>query len=186
MTQVETTWKRLIAAGAFLVGVGAAFVEVPPQDDVARPLAVFSVAALVSIGYAAMRKWDAASWLWHWAVATVACLAAVLLAHFFYSTQLAAYTAVYSGETHVVGSDYTAAGQSYRSKYPSKTKTDLLFDAGGNTTRVWTEASIQSAKQRLRYAYLLCAPLIGATVLSSTHVATLTARRRRSKPTKTR
>jgi hypothetical protein len=181
MNRFASIWKQLVTAGAFLVGAGAAFVEVPPQDDAARPLAIFCVAALVSIGYAAMRRWDDKALLWRWAAVTVLCLAAALLAQFFYSTERAAYTATYSGQTHVVGADLTPAGQAYRARFPNKTNSDLLFDAGGNAARVWTEASIQSARHRLRYAYLLCAPLIGATVLASTHVAALTARRSRKK-----
>ena len=179
MKGVTALWRELIAGGAFLIAVTAQFVEAPPGDDAATPLATFCVAVMVSIAYAAMRKWDDARFVWAWSAVALGCLIAVLLAHNHYSNDIAQLTARYSDEKRVVGTEFTSAGQVYAARNPHKVNADLLFDAGGDVSKVWTERSIQSAKHRLRYGYLACAPLVGAAVVASTQVAKLTRRRSR-------
>ena len=172
-------WRELVALAAFLVGVGAQFVEVPPEDNAAKPLTIFCVAVLVSIAYAAMKKWDNPSSLWSWAAVAVLCLGGVLLAHNYYANLFADVTVPYVSERRVIGTVLTPLGAAYLARYPHKSKADLYFDTGGNALQGWTEPSVRAAQNRLRYGYLLCAPLVGAAVVASTQVARLTRRRTR-------
>lgn len=179
MKSIGGLWKELLAAAAILVGAGAQFVAVPPEDTAARSLAIFCVAALVSIAYAAMKKWDRGSDLWYWAIAAVVCLGGVLGTHYRYSNLYDELVVPYAGTERVIGTVLTRTGSAYEEKHPHKSNAELLFDAGGNAHQVWTEASLRSTRNQLRYSYLLCAPLVGATVIASTQVARLTGRRRR-------
>ena len=179
MKSIAAIWKELLAVAAVLIGSGAQFVDVPPEDTAARPLAIFCVAALVSLAYAAMRKWDRAADLSYWVLAAIFGLAGVLAGHYRYSSLHSELVVSYAAEQRVIGTVLTETAAAYKAKHPDKSNGDLLFDAGGNAVRVWTEPSIRSARNQLRYGYLLCAPLVGATVIASTQVARLTRRRRR-------
>jgi hypothetical protein len=178
MTQMIRLWRELVAAAAVVFAAGAQFVQLPPEDGAAKALAMFCLAALVSIAYAAMRKTDHPRYLWTWAAVTVMALVGVIAVHNYYSSLFAALTVPYAGERRVIGTIFTPTGKAYAEKFPHKTRADLLFDASGSAVQVWTESSIQASKDRLRYVYLLCAPLIGATVVASTQVASLARKRR--------
>ena len=184
MKGIAKIWKELVAAAGFLIGAGSQFLEVPPEDTVARPLAIFCVAVLVSIAYAAMRRWDAPEHVRGWALTAVGCLAALLMAHSYYTNRLADQTVVYNDARRAIGTTLTPLGEKYRAQNPHKSNADALFDAAGDAPLVWTEASIQSVRNRLRYAYLASAPLVGASVVAATQVVRLSARRARSRKRK--
>jgi hypothetical protein len=181
MKSIPNVWKELVAAAGFLVGAGSQFIEVPPEDTVAKPLAIFCVAVLVSIAYAAMRRWDHPEHLRGWGVTAVVCLVALLLTHSYYTNRLAEQSVVYNDTRRAIGTTLTPLGEKYRAQNPHKANADLLFDAAGNAALVWTEPSIQSVRNRLRYAYLACAPLVGASVVAATQVMRLSARRARGR-----
>ena len=181
MKGIAKVWKELVAAAGFLVGAGSQFIEVPPEDTVARPLAIFCVAVLVSIAYAAMRRWDAPEHVRGWGLTAVGCLVALLIIHSYYTNRLADHTVVYNETRRAIGTTLTPLGEKYRAQNPHKTNADALFDAAGNAPLVWTEASIQSVRNRLRYAYLASAPLVGASVVAATQVMRLSARRARKR-----
>jgi hypothetical protein len=181
MKGIAKIWKELVAAAGFLVGAGGQFIEVPPEDTVARPLAIFCVAVLVSIAYAAMRRWDSPEHVRGWGITAVACLAALLATHSYYTTLLADHTVPYNEARRAIGTTLTPLGEKYRAQNPHKTNADALFDAAGNAALVWTEPSIQAVRNRLRYAYIACAPLVGAAVVAATQVMRLSGRRARTR-----
>jgi hypothetical protein len=185
MKGIAKIWKELVAAAGFLVGAGSQFIEVPPEDTVARPLAIFCVAVLVSIAYAAMRRWDSPEHVRGWGLTAVACLAALLVTHSYYTNLLADHTVLYNEARRAIGTTLTPLGEKYRAQNPHKTNADALFDAAGKTALVWTEPSIQSVRNQLRYAYIACAPFVGAAVVAATQVMRLSARRARTRSRKT-
>ena len=142
---------------------------------------MFCVAVLVAISYAAVRKWNKDRDLRGWIVAVLIALAASLFAHYQYSSLHSSLTATYQGAKHVIGTELTNVGQLYVQKNPQKTNDDLLFDAGGKATTIWTVDSINAAKTNLRYLFLLCSPLIGATIVASVQVAELSTRKSRAR-----
>lgn len=174
-------WKKLAAIAAFIVGVMVEFVETPPEDTQARPLAIFCVAVLVAISYAAVRKWNNERDLAGWIVAVLIALGASLYLHHRYTELYSSLTAAYQGSRHVIGTTLTSVGQLYLQKNPQKTNDDLLFDAGGKATTIWTSDSIKSARTNLRYSFLICSPLIGATIVGAVQVAELSTRKKRSR-----
>jgi hypothetical protein len=184
MKGIAKIWKELVAAAGFLVGAGSQFIEVPPEDTVARPLAIFCVAVLVSIAYSAMRKWDAPEHVRGWGLTAVGCLVALLISHSYYTNRLADQTVFYNESRRAIGTTLTPLGEKYRAQNPHKSNAEALFDAAGNAPLVWTEASIQTVRNRLRYAYLASAPLVGASVVAATQVVRLSARRARSRKRK--
>lgn len=174
-------WKKLAAIAAFIVGVMVEFVETPPEDTQARPLAIFCVAVLVAVSYAAVRKWNNEKNLSGWIAAVLIALAASLFIHYRYTGLHSTLTATYQGSRYVVGTTLTNVGQLYLQKNPRKTNDDLLFDAGGKATVIWTGDSITAAKTTLRYSFLLCSPLIGATIVAAVQVAELSTRKKRAR-----
>jgi 4-amino-4-deoxy-L-arabinose transferase-like glycosyltransferase len=178
MNRTVEGWKALAAIAAFIVGVLIGFAEAPPGDERAKGLAVFCVAVLVAIGYVAVRKWNRLKDLPGWCVAAVVGLIFTLTVHYFYTTLQDRYTATYQDTPQVIGDVLTDAGRSYQQRNPSKSNDDLLFDAAGKTTTIWTVDSIQKARRRLRYGFLMCAPLVGVTIVAAVQVADLAQKKR--------
>ena len=71
-------------------------------------------------------------------------------------------TARYDGHTVIVGTEWTALGETYAKANPVLSKDDLLFDATGVPDRLWTTASIDRCRSRITVSYFLWVPFFAA------------------------
>jgi hypothetical protein len=116
--------------------------------------AALTVVACTAV--ALTRRIAARMWL------SLALLSAVIAAVMLWMHFSAERTCVadYNGRPTVIGGDFTPLGLEYVNKNPGVSNDDLLLDAGGNATRVWTPESVNACRFRLSWVALLPVPFL--------------------------
>ena len=97
-----------------------------------------------------------------WIGAAVVSLVLGAAAYVTHSTMERTCTARYDGRVTMIGTAWTAAGESYAKSNPGLTNDDLLFDATGVADRLWTRASIDTCRVRMGATYFLWVPFLAA------------------------
>ena len=97
-----------------------------------------------------------------WIGAAVVALVLGAAAYVTHSSMARTCTARYDGRATLIGTTWTAIGESYAKANPGLTNDDLLFDPTGVADRLWTRASIDACRVRIGATYFLWVPWLAA------------------------
>ena len=101
-----------------------------------------------------------------WIGAAVVSLVLGAGAYVAHSVMERTCTARYDGRVTMIGTAWTALGESYAKGNPGLTNDDLLFDATGVAERLWTRESIDACRVRIRATYFLWLPCLAACLVA--------------------
>jgi hypothetical protein len=179
---IEKRWRAITAVGAIIVSTAAAIFRPPPvgepQSFVA--LGTFLSAVVAGLIYVAMKRCASANHLPWWIAAALVGAGGAVWSHNFYTSLLDSRVAVYEGQQFVVGDEYTVEGAAWAARHGHE-QNNLLFDAGGVVTRIWSPESVGRVKARMRLSYYAVFPLIALGLLSTVQAVYCSGRRRGSK-----
>jgi hypothetical protein len=154
--------------------VGSFWVPPPPNlpGDSERMIsfAKFIVMILVALMILPMAKWCCKRrHAWLWAKVAGAALIIGIAAFFTYQVLLSSWTVKHGDKVLYIGRVLTQNAAEYKEKNPLLTKEDLLFDAGWNPKRIWTEGSLLFCRLVLSGVYILCTPLFAIAIMAAAH-----------------
>ena len=99
-----------------------------------------------------------------WTSISIASAAAGLALMLTHVAANGACVAVYDGRTILIGREYTPSAADYVSRNPGSSAADLLLDAGGMPSRIWTQSSISSCRLWTGWGGLLSVALFAGAV----------------------
>jgi hypothetical protein len=82
-----------------------------------------------------------------------------------------ACSARYDGHLVIVGTEWTALGETYARANPGLSRDELLFDSAGVPARLWTEASIGRCRLLVGGTYALWVPFLAICLFATLHAA---------------
>ena len=152
------------ALGGFVAGIVPLPGGLDPSSGATTRL--FAVVASIAIVLLAVlpgvviRAFAGRRSIWIGAAAVSLVLGAA--AYVTHSTMERTCTARYDGRVTMIGTAWTALGESYAKANPALSNDDLLFDATGVADRLWTPESIASCRVRTGTTYFLWVPWLAA------------------------
>jgi hypothetical protein len=174
LARMEGNWNVLIQAATWLTSLIAGFLLPPPVGSIEGDagslfrFAQFVVTVFVGLLVVPMLTWrrkvDTNRW---WAVSLLTLVGGIA-AFFSYRWLTASWTATYDDSLVVVGSVLTEDGQYCRKEHPNASNDQMLKYLPGGPERVWTKASIDRNINILSLIYVLCMPVLTASVMSVT------------------
>lgn len=162
----------IAVAGIVAAALGAAFVPAPPglvEPGAARPLAFAAIASAAIVALSilpfSMRRHGSQRRVWIAIAATA--LAAGLASYSFSAARTRACTARYAGRVVIAGTELTPLGVKYTEANPDQPRDELLFDAAGDVSKVWTRASIDRCRTIIGATYYLWIPFLVVCLLAA-------------------
>jgi hypothetical protein len=182
---IEVVGILFAAFGGFLVGVA------PPQDADAR-FAVgissfFALIVLLFVSSLSGKKYRRV-----WLTVAVVSFALTVAAAYYYKSNYDSLTFSFPNTEgkHIAGTYLTPKAQEERDKNPSISNMDLVTGFGGlpYVTRVWPDAAISAAKNKLVFSYVFLVTALALSIFALTEgtlgAATVGAPRNNQAPRK--
>ena len=126
------------------------------NDAIQTRLIAAALTVVACVAVALTRRVAARVWLLV-SIASAAIAAVLLWMHFSAERTC---VASYNGQSTVIGSEYTALGLDHVRENPGVSNDDLLLDAGGIATLIWTADSVNGCRLRLSWVALLPVPFL--------------------------
>lgn len=172
LKSTKKTWALVTQFAVFILGVVGSFLLPPPGwvssdgNKVLVRLAQFIVAVLVGLIFLLVQRWNKQNHVGRWASLAIVFLVLSVSVFFAYQHFLDTRTCEYAGQTVVIGTRYTAPGQSYASENPNSTCTSLLEDFAGEAEDIWAKDSINKSRYILAGIYILNLPLFTICIIA--------------------
>jgi hypothetical protein len=122
--------------------------------------------ALVGLMAVPICLWRQRKHLRLWTSLAVLSLALVLVVFLSYAYLKDSWSLQFSGKTVIVGETYIPSVLEYKRQNPEYSNLQLLEDAAGDPSLVWTPDSIRARRHVLAGLYLICMPTLGVFFLS--------------------
>jgi TIR domain len=169
---VPEDWNRwihraiwwLLAAGAVLLPAPVGMAE-PSQRSILI-VARLAIAALVGLISLPLKLWAQRKHLWIWGTVATLCLLLSFVAVISYEQLKQSWTVSYAGKRVVAGTTLTPDAADYHRANPHLTPPELLEDAIGDPSKVWTQESTEPRRLRLNALYFSCLPTFAVAVLA--------------------
>jgi FtsH-binding integral membrane protein len=169
---VRGSWNLLICAllclatalGSFLLPVPAGVLE--SNEKAGFGLAGLAGAALVGLMAIPVRLWHQKKHLRLWIGFALSSLALVLVVFLSYAYLKDSWSLQYFGKTVIVGSSYTELALTHKRQNPQQSNLQLLEDAAGNSSLVWTPDSIKTHRHILAGLYIASLPAFAIFLVS--------------------
>ncbi len=172
LKSTKKTWAFVTEFAVFILGVVGSFLLPPPgwassggSTTLVR-LAQFIVAVLVGLIFLLVQRWNKKKHVGRWASFAIVFLGLSVSAFFAYQHFLDTRTCPYAGQIVVIGTHYTAHGQSYVSENPNSTCTGLLEDFAGEAEDIWAKDSLNKSRYVLAGLYILNLPLFTICIIA--------------------
>ena len=165
---VRKQWQALAAAASVAIGTLTAVIHPPPVGDAKGfvALASFLATGVSGLTYVAMSRWSSQRYTAIWSIVAAIALLACVATDRYYDGLSDRYVSVYQNERTLTGDEYTPDGAAWVRQSGHTRVDDLVFDAAGVPDRIWTTASIQRLRLRMRAAYYGCVPAFAVAVLA--------------------
>lgn len=160
---IEIVSVLFAAFGGFLAGIA------PPEEADAR-FAVgisSSLALIILFTVAALSK---KKYRVTWIIASACLFVVAIGAAYYYKTTYDALTFEYPPGSHVAGTELTPEAREYQQRHAGLSNAQLLARFGGlpNKGRVWPEASVNSARAKLIFVYVVLVLAISSAIFGLT------------------
>lgn len=159
----------LVVAGVSFAAIAAGLFPPPAAiaGDASRGIAALASAALVAFATLPLLVWRSAARPALWVAIAIAALAGGIAAFLASASLSRSCTARYAGSAVVIGTELTPLAADYRRSNPGLSNDDLIFDAAGETERVWTPASIARCRAWIGGTYFLAIPFLVVCLLAT-------------------
>jgi TIR domain len=154
----------LLAAGAVLLPAPVGMAE-PSQRSILI-VARLAIAALVGLMSLPLKLWAQRKHLWIWGTVATLCLLLSFVALISYEQLKQSWTVSYAGKRVVAGTTLTPEAADYHRDNPHLTPPELLEDAIGDPSKVWTQESTEPRRLRLNALYFSCLPTFAVAMLA--------------------
>jgi TIR domain len=166
------SWNLLICALVCLAtALGNVLLPVPAgvlesNEKASFGLAGLAGAALVGLMAIPVRLWHQRKHLRLWGAFTILSLALVLVVFLSYAYFKDSWSLQYAGKTVITGSTYVPSVPDYKRENPQYSDLQLLQDAAGNSSLVWTPDSIRTHRHILAGLYIASLPAFAIFLVS--------------------
>ncbi|MBV8816201.1 MAG: hypothetical protein JO271_17045 [Verrucomicrobia bacterium] len=171
---IRENWTILTQGAAGVMTVVATIITPPPTaagTQGIRPFASFVVAVLIGIFMLAITRFRKREHAGPWAAFAAVVLALTIGNYFWYVNLTDSLTLNWHEHTFVRGTEIRPEVQkAYGSVISEPLARELMEDATGDPSLIWTPQSIAWNKNLLCIAYLMMAPLIGGCILAASQV----------------
>jgi hypothetical protein len=165
LAAARKSWLLLAQGALWLAGILGGFLLPPPvgvsaaDEKIWLRLGQFIVAVVLGLEILAARRWHQPRHSLRWGAVSLLALVIGVGAFFRYQQLTLAWTANYSGDKIVIGSEFTAQGRTYTEANPKLSTDELVFKSAGKPGDIWTQQSIDRRRLVLAAIYVSCLPL---------------------------
>lgn len=161
-------WRRLTQLAIAIGGIVSGFL-IPPPIGSERPtfvsLSEFMLVICLGLLVILAKRWhlraDIKRWIW---LTTTSCVVAIVV-FFLYRYFVLSWTCSYFGTPVVIGTQYTPAGMTYRTKNPEVDCATMVEAFTGETEEAWVNSGIVRRRLTLAAVYASCLPLFGTSII---------------------
>ncbi len=150
--------------GSFLLPAATGILE--SNEKASFGLAGLAGAAVVGLMAIPVRLWHQRKHLRLWGGFAILSLALVLVVFLSYAYLKDSWSLQYAGKTVITGSTYVRSVLDYKRENPQYSDLQLLEDAAGNSSLVWTPDSIRTHRHILAGLYIASLPAFAIFLVS--------------------